>query len=80
MKVWMKLSAEPGIVVHGWDKVTRKPINLGPKFDDPSDTHSSQGVWFSKSIPYDDVDPEDEEQKRHERYVNDNIILVAAKK
>lgn len=73
MKVWQKLSAEPGVVVHGWNKRDRKPINLGPKFDDYSDTHSNDEIQNQ-------VDYNDRKQRDHEYHLEKHVILVAAKK
>ena len=42
LKVWKKLSKVKGVTVYGWDKSKKKPINLGPEFDDENETH---GTW-----------------------------------
>lgn len=82
MRVWMKLSGESGVVVHGWNKATRKPVNLGAKFDDSSDTHSSYDDfgWYSRRTVDKSFDPNDKVQLKHEKDIRHNVILVAAKK
>lgn len=42
LKVWKKLSKVKGVTVYGWDSSKKKPINLGPEFDDENETH---GTW-----------------------------------
>ncbi len=84
--LWMRLSAVPGIAVHGWDKKKQVPINLGPRFDDDSETHVDNKELYdpddySKSNPdYDFDDPEDSAEISHLHDIQKNIILVAAKK
>ncbi len=40
-RVWEKLSAVKGVTVYGWNEKTKTPINLGNKFDNDSETHST---------------------------------------
>ena len=81
LRVWMKLSSEPGIVVHGWDEQTIQPINLGAKFDDESDTHSSyMDDVLSSNKTTRKYDVTDDKRKKHEIHIAYNVILVAAKK
>lgn len=39
--IWRRLAKEPGIVVHGWDTLNKKPVNLGD-IEDDSLTHASK--------------------------------------
>lgn len=73
-RVWQKLSAESGVVVHGWNKKTKQPINLGPEFDDDSDTHSTYVTARDAEAAG------DKEQSKYERSVINDVILVATKK
>lgn len=73
LRVWQKLSKEPGILVHGWNTRSRQPVNLGPSFDDTSDTHSNVDIMY-------DVDEKDKKQRKYEYDVEHNVILVATKK
>ena len=41
--IWRRLAKEPGIVVHGWDTLNKKPVNLGDDIEDDSLTHASKG-------------------------------------
>lgn len=52
LKVWKKLSKVKGVTVYGWDKNKKKPINLGPEFDDENETH---GVWADSKDDTDDL-------------------------
>ncbi len=40
--IWRRLAKEPGIQLHGWDTVAKKPINLGDDVEDDSYTHASR--------------------------------------
>jgi hypothetical protein len=74
VRVWQKLSKEPGIVVHGWNTRAREPINLGPSFDDTSDTHSNIDAQYSAH------DHDDAQQRQHEYDLEHNVLLVATTK
>ena len=90
MKVWKKLSKVKGVTVYGWDKNKKKPINLGPTFDDESETH---GTWADSKSDSEDLhntayysdsdDKRDQKIARDELNYRDNIkygvLLVATK-
>lgn len=87
LKVWKKLSRIKGVIVYGWDKSKKEPINLGPVFDDESETH---GKWAdSKDDERDYIDTEyvgsekeaDVANKEliHRDSVKWNVLLVATK-
>lgn len=74
VRVWQKLSKEPGIVVHGWNTRSRQPINLGPSFDDTSDTHSNVDAMYAAD------DHGDNQQRQYEYDLEHNVLLVATTK
>lgn len=90
LKVWKKLSTVKGVTVYGWDTSKKKPINLGPEFDDESETH---GTWANSKDDSDELhdtayyfsvaDGRDKKLARDELMYRDNIkddvLLVATK-
>lgn len=81
INLWMRLSKVPGIVVHGWDKKKEEPINLGPSFDDPEETHVSPSEIYGAGA----LDREHEgelgaEELEDLKHIYRKVILVAAKK
>ena len=79
IKVWQKLSKEPGVVVYGWDKGKKEPINLGKSFNDDTETHVADNEMFNWNMSMDDH----EEEKKHLEYLRNlrqRVILVASQK
>lgn len=79
IKVWQKLSKEPGVVVYGWDKGKKEPINLGKSFNDDTETHVDDNEMFNWNMSMDDH----EEEKKHLEYLRNlrqRVILVASQK
>ena len=81
INLWMRLSKVPGIVVHGWDKKNNEPINLGPSFTDPEETHVSPSDMYGTAA----LDREHEgeagaEELEDLKHIHRSVILVASKK
>lgn len=79
IKVWQKLSKEPGIIVYGWDKGKREPINLGKSFNDDVETHVSDDEMFNWEMSVKDRASE-KDHMEYLRNIRSRVILVASQK
>lgn len=81
VNLWMRLSKVPGIVVHGWDKKKGEPINLGPSFTDPEETHvSPSDIYGQAALDREDGGEEGVRELEDLKNIHRNVILVASKK
>lgn len=81
INLWMRLSKVPGIVVHGWDKKNSKPINLGPSFTDPEETHvSPSDIYGTAALDREGAGELGAEELEDLKHIHRSVILVASKK
>lgn len=92
--IWRRLAKEPGIQMHGWDTVAKKPINLGDDVEDDSYTHASReeilGREAGLKLKMKDKSLSAEEKakirKQYEdeiadlKYIKTRVVLVASAK
>lgn len=82
-RVWEKLSAVKGVTVYGWNEKTKTPINLGDKFDDDSETHSTDADADAYADWWEyDSDKDKNIGKAEHKYALDrssDVLLVATK-
>lgn len=92
--IWRRLAKEPGVVIHGWDTVSKKPVNLGDDIEDDSLTHASreeiEGRVLGLKLKMKDktISPEQkakikkdyEEEIADLKFVKNRIVMVASAK
>lgn len=92
--IWRRLAKEPGVVVHGWDTLNKKPVNLGDDIEDESLTHASSAeingriLGLKGKMKDKTLDPMQKQKIKKDyedeiadlKFVKNKIVMVASAK